>query len=67
MGCLISLCPSEELENEQGKFDALVVPDNMETPLHAADADDGTIPLFAPAPSDDDILITSEFQEEEER
>ena len=65
MGCLLSLCPDEDLQNEHGRFNELIVPDNMETPIHARDADDGTVPLFAPAPSDDDVLITSEFSEEE--
>jgi hypothetical protein len=63
MGCFASLCGNDDLKNEQGDFQALVVADNADAPILAPDSDDGTIPLFAPA-DDDNVVISSDSKDE---
>jgi hypothetical protein len=58
MGCYASLC-DDVLKNEQGQFEALVLPAAPAVPIMAPDKETGAIPLFAPAPSDDSGVIVS--------
>lgn len=67
MGCFTSLCNDQskdkDLEEENGQFEALVVSGNASNPnpMGKELSDDG-IPLFAPAPSDDDIIMSSDSE-----
>jgi hypothetical protein len=66
MGCFASLC-DDALKNEQGQFDALVVPATSIAPIMAPDSDTGAIPLFAPAPSDDENVVISSDSDAEQK
>lgn len=67
MGCFVSLCPDEDMLLKQGHFDALTVPDDTPAPLLGRDGDEGGVLLFAPAPSDDDIVSSTTENEYEEQ
>ena len=71
MGCFTSLCDDQskdkDLEEENGQFEALFASGNTPNPNTVAkDYSDDAIPLFAPAPSDDDIIMSSDSEIEEE-
>lgn len=67
MGCFTSLCSDKDkdkdYEEEKGQFEALVMSGNPSSPapLGRENSDDA-IPLFAPAPSDDDIIMSSDSE-----
>lgn len=73
MGCILSLCnindkeKDKDYEEEKGQFDALIMSGNLSNPnpIGRENSDD-VIPLFAPAPSDDDIIISSDSENIEE-
>lgn len=71
MGCILSFCQrrknsNEDFEKENGAFHALIVSDDHLPPIIATDGSDGIIPLFAPAPSDEDIIMSSSSKTEED-
>ncbi|OHT05485.1 hypothetical protein TRFO_26753 [Tritrichomonas foetus] len=67
MGCFTSLCHNDnDLENEKGQFAALVVSENAPPPIVGRECSDGVIPLFAPAPSDDDVIMSSDSEIEDD-
>ena len=59
-----SLCPSAEEINATGQFESLVIP--KPSPVDIVDVEpdsnDSDIPLFAPAPSDDDNIEISDVE-----
>lgn len=64
MGCFSSLCPSKDEVNATGQFESLVVP--KPPPVELANVipenSDSDIPLFAPAPSDEDNVEISDVE-----
>jgi hypothetical protein len=64
MGCCSSLCASRDEKNATGQFEKLVVP---KAPIGIVEiapenSDSDSVPLFAPAPSDDDVLEGSDVE-----
>jgi hypothetical protein len=64
MGCCPTLCSTPEEAKAAGQFASLVAPKPLPVSVVEVAADpDSDVPLFAPAPSDDDNVEISDVED----